>query len=257
MPLADNLIFYCEMEGAASASETDAHGGLTIPQLNGVGSGAGLLGNARQFFSSIHTRLEAANPPALAFGNVPYTIQAWVRFSTLDRGVLVSKYRYTTSDRAYLLLYDQTVSRFTFRVSHNGSASSVATANNFGVPVTGVWYCVHAWHDDVNDMLGISVNGGTANTTSYSLGTEINTAPFNIGGLPDDSGNTLNGLVDEVGIWGRVLTIGERTQLVNSGAGMSYVSILADGGGTPTYQCRPHLLSPGVGPFGIGSGVAF
>ncbi len=68
-------------------------------------------------------------------------------------------------------------------------------------------YVDNSFHDSV----AISNNAGTVNST---LG-------FGIGGRGDGA-EFLDGSVDEVGIWNRTLTAGERTTLWNSGSGVTY-----------------------------------
>jgi len=46
--------------------------------------------------------------------------------------------------------------------------------------------------------------------------------PFNIGSHDDGAGTEWNGLIDEVAIWDRQLTSDERTELYNSGSGLTY-----------------------------------
>jgi hypothetical protein len=72
-------------------------------------------------------------------------------------------------------------------------------------------------HDATGNTIGISVNAGTVNTTSFSGGIFDGTTAFLIGSR---SGATyMNGRIDEVGVWKKLLSASELTELYNSGAG--------------------------------------
>ena len=93
------------------------------------------------------------------------------------------------------------------------------------VPTFNVWYYIVCWHDSVNNQIAIQVNNGTPNTLPYSDGIPIHPSereryPFVIG--DDTDVEPLDGVVDEVGFWKRVLTPAERTALYNGGNGFAY-----------------------------------
>lgn len=87
------------------------------------------------------------------------------------------------------------------------------------VLVTGTWYhlaftydgsTVRAYRDGVQvdsaSLSGVMNGGGPA----VRIGTQA------------EAGNTMDGIVDEVGIWSRALTGAEMTELYNSGTGVQY-----------------------------------
>ncbi len=51
--------------------------------------------------------------------------------------------------------------------------------------------------------------------------------PFILGATDLASNNTLDGLIDEVAIWARVLTADERTWLYNAGNARAYAAVAA------------------------------
>jgi hypothetical protein len=77
------------------------------------------------------------------------------------------------------------------------------------------------WHDSVNNVICITVNDGAVSSLAHTIGVQKNTVPFGIGARPTDP-QSLNGQVDELGFWKRVLTPAERTALYNGGAGKPY-----------------------------------
>ncbi len=80
------------------------------------------------------------------------------------------------------------------------------------------------YQDDGAENAGSAIFNGIANTT----------AAFVLGAAGDTS-QRMDGLIDEVGVWRRILTSGERTWLYNSGAGRSYADIVAEAGGAKRY----------------------
>jgi len=70
----------------------------------------------------------------------------------------------------------------------------------------------------------IYVNGSSVASTPSSGGSMASvfnsSAPFQLGAI--SGGNYIDGLIDETGVWSRLLTAEEVTQLYNGGAGLAY-----------------------------------
>lgn len=97
----------------------------------------------------------------------------------------------------------------------------------------GHWHLGVVWYDTVNHLLGMQVDNGTPVTESYSDTLVHNAAnPFGLGGNPATAAGSAawmhRGYMDEVLIWastpggGGVLTAGQRAELWNGGAGITY-----------------------------------
>jgi hypothetical protein len=65
------------------------------------------------------------------------------------------------------------------------------------------------------------VNNNSAASVSHSTGVFNGTAPFHLG-RNEEGLSWLNGRLDGVSIWKRILAAAERTQLYNSGSGLDY-----------------------------------
>lgn len=230
MALTDNLVCYWRLE-EASGSRADEVGGRTLTDNNTVTSATGKQGSAAQFVRANSEYLSAASHASLSPGDTDFTLQAWVYLDSKPSGSqmrVIDKYQ--VGFKEYTLLYYQSGDRFELVVSANGSSDSAyVDANTFGAPSTGTWYLIHAWHDSVNNQIGIAVNAGTADTASHSGGVYNSAAAFEIG-RNATSGYHWDGRIDEVALWSRVLTGSERTQLYNGGSGLAYGD-LAGGGG--------------------------
>jgi hypothetical protein len=106
----------------------------------------------------------------------------------------------------------------------DGSSFGI-TQLSFPSNQTGSWYFVAGWHDAANDELGLQVFDGSTNpvaTMAHATGVHIANVPFEVGRFGTSNTYCWNGVIDEIGIWTRVLTPAERTQLWNSGAGLVY-----------------------------------
>jgi hypothetical protein len=234
--LTDSLVSHWKLD-EASGNAIDAHGTNDLTETDGtIGSAAGKLGNARDFEAADTEYFNKADNADLSTGDIDFTFAGWVQLeSTGAAQAVFSKWPFANE---YFLRYDG--SRFVWLV---GSGS--ATANNLGAPSSGVWYFFVAWHDSVNNIVGIQINNGTADTTSYSSGVTDAGAEFALGGKVDGGPEYLDGLLDSVSFWKRVLTADEKTELYNGGTGLDYDDWDAGGGGGTTHHIFLPLLGVG------------
>ena len=88
-------------------------------------------------------------------------------------------------------------------------------------------------YDRSADDIKIYKDGSTVSHTKAGVAIAAihdSSAPFELGDY--NSGSEFDGLIDECGIWSRVLTAGEITDLYNSGAGLPYDAGGGGGGGS-------------------------
>lgn len=193
----------------------------------------GVRGNAGHFTRSRSQYFSIADNADLSTGDIDFSITAWVYMDTkvTNQGTIVGK---DPTNHEYKIWYKASpTDRFVFSVMKDGvTFSSELAADNLGSPSTGTWYFIVAWHDAVNNEIGIQVNNGTANTTAYSGGAGDTTGAFAIGARSDGAADThFDGRIDDVGFWKKVLSSQERTDLYNSGNGNTVT-----GGDWPLYQ---------------------
>lgn len=242
MALLDDLVSYWKLD-EASGNAQDAHGSNTLTDNGTVGTGTGKVGNARDFERSNSEHFEVADNASLSMGDVDWTITCWVNLESKPAfGGIAGKLG--TTSREYLLYYDGGLDRFV-AVSRatDDLSESFAAADVLGSPSTGVWYFIACWHDSVANEIGIQVDDGTADTTSHSGGTLDGGEAFRVGAFEPSGGHFFDGLIDEVGLWKRVLSGTEKTQLYNGGSGLAYESF---GGGTAVPVFRHHLVQQKV-----------
>jgi len=217
MALTDNLISYWKLD-ETSGTRYDSKGSNDLTDNNSVLYGTGKIGNAADFEASNSEYLSHADSVSLSFGNEDFTVAGWVKLESTVYGAIASKWDSHLFDREYMLWYDDL--RFKFGISSDGANQGHAVSDNLGDVALDTWYYVVGWHDATANKIYIQVNNGTVDETAWTTGCNDNTSPFKLGLFSTTS--FLDGLVDEVGIWGRVLTSDERTDLYNSGDGLAY-----------------------------------
>lgn len=246
--LTTSLVGYWTLD-ETSGTRDDSAGSNPLASNNSVGSAAAIRGNGATF-NGTNQWLSHANDAALQMGNIDFTVAAWVKLnSTSVAGAIIGKNDANNSHAEYDLHYGASgVNRFEFGVSSDGTITNttIVRANAFGAPAVGVWYLVVAWHDATNDQIGISVDAGTPTFATHTGGVHVDTTSFWLGQRQIQD-IFLNGTLDEVGVWKRMLTSAEIVDLYNGGFGCTYpLTTCGDlSGPTPTPYANPNLLRDG------------
>ncbi len=233
MALIDNLVAFWELEEASGTRADSTASGLDLTDTNTVTQATGKVGQSAQFTRANSETLIHGNVSALQTGDIDFTIQAWVYLDSKPAGTqmrIVSRAPGAGSSEWYLTYYEPT-NHFYFGVSNDGTSFFQVEATTFGAVSLSTWTLVHCWHDSVNNLIGIAVNGGAADTVSHSLGVYFGTNTLALSGLSDQSGFFYDGRMDQVGFWKRVVGSTDRSLLYNSGAGLSYSAMVSGGGG--------------------------
>ena len=180
--------------------------------------GSGVRGNAADFERDNLETLSISDNASISMGDIDFTFAAWVKFETASIGrTIIAKTDYG-SDNDYQLQVGADNKIYLYVTITGGSwAGSVSTTNTYSD--TGTWHFVVAWHDAVNNQLGIQVDNGTADTVSYSSEYAMEPGQFIIGSDRNDAGlgSHMDGLIDEVLITKTMLTSAQRTALYISG----------------------------------------
>ena len=213
-PLLTSLIAHWRLD-EASGVRADAHGTNHLTDNNTVGQAAGKLGNAASFVAANSESLSVADNPELSMGDFDFTLAGWVYFDALTATGLVGKWNAAMEE--YLVYYDGTNLRF--YVSANG-ATNASIANSQAIS-TATWYFFVAWQDAAANTINLSVNNNTPASLSHSTGVFNGASALRLGHNAEGS-TWLNGRLDSVSLWKRLLTADERTQLYNAGTGLEY-----------------------------------
>ena len=223
-PMLVDLMAFWELE-EASGTRNDSHGANHLTDNNTVTSAAGKVGTCADFEKDNTEYLSIADNAALSAGDIDLTICAWVSLETIIANPLyiVSK-RTDGGDDEYRLWAQGLLTEYFFRFSvWNGG--STTTIDNLTFAVVGAWYFVVAWHDATANTLNSQVNNSTIDSVACTTGIYAGPGEFRIGAQAAASPFSFDGLIDQVGIWKRVLTADERTYLYNGGAGRAYAEL--------------------------------
>lgn len=223
-PLLTDLIEYWALDEANGNPRVGKILGLSLAE-NGTG-GVGLTNGWADFERDNSQFLNTADNANLSFGDEDFTISCQVNLESKPAASImriVAKANTGANSREYAIDYYQTAAVFTFYVWSDGTAGSVNSvpATNFGDPSLSTNYLIVAWHDSVNNVLGISVNNTSESTVAHSAGVYDGTADFCIGAIANPT-HFFDGLVGNVHIWNRVLSSAERTALYNGGTPIFY-----------------------------------
>jgi hypothetical protein len=206
----------------ASGNALDSIGSNDLTQNGTVGAVTGKLDGARGNYSGSNY-FDKADNATLSAGDIQLVLRCWVKLNSKG-GTMCFAGKGNVSavgTGEYMLLYGAGSDRLAFAVS-DGSGFTTVSANNLGSPATGTWYLLHGWHDSVNNVLGISVNAGTADTVSYSTGIQDGTNNFIVGNDTDHS-RALDGYVDDVVlVKNYILDATDRTADYNGGTGVRF-----------------------------------
>jgi hypothetical protein len=216
--LLNALISYWKMD-AASGTRNDSQGTNHLTDATSTASTTGIIGNAASF-NGTSNELRCANNSTLQVAiGVDFTFQAWVKFSVLGDYFVFSKYDGGTAD--YYMSYNN-ASSLGFQFGDLTTVAQVGAA----APL-GIWRHVVGWYDHTDQKYRIRINDTTTFVSPATSGRPASTvADLQVGSLGSPSSGFLNGLLDEMGFWKRILTAAEITQLYNGGAGFPFSSFL-------------------------------
>lgn len=217
--LLDGLISYWEMDEAANSTRVDSHGSNDLADPTNCGTRAGINSTTAADFAGTPTDyllLASGSETDFRFGSGSWSWLTWVLFDTTAAGPVIMKY--AGSGSREFALFRETASDVAFYMSPNGTTVSGVARISSGIS-TGVWHLFYCYYN--GSEIGISLDNGTPVTASYSGGQYAGTTEIRFG---DWSASTseLDGGLQKVGFWNRVLGADDVTAYYNSGNGLVY-----------------------------------
>lgn len=172
---------------------------------------------AAQFTGSSSQFLSIADNAALSMGTgVLLTIAGWVY--PQSSGVVqdyIAKGA-AAGSREYLVRQDATDKLQWLVQSGGGTQALIQSLNAFNLNAWNFFVCQY---DGVN--IANSTDNGTVQSTAFALDIADAANTFRLGSRSDGA-EFLTGRLDSVGIWKRVLTAGEISQVFRGGTGLAY-----------------------------------
>ena len=213
--LTANLLSYYATENA-----NDSYASNNLTANGDTSFVAGKVNNAASF-DGTNDNLDGGN--TFAFEKTDhFSFSVWVNKNS-GGPFPISKMN-ATNDNGWLLQWQGSGggNHFVFHLGNSASNKIQVTTNNV-FSSTGTWYHVVVTYDGSATAAGVHiyVNGTdqtlTTNVDALTLSTVFTNA-FRIGESSDGIGD-MNGLIDEVGIWNKVLSSQEIADLYNSNSG--------------------------------------
>lgn len=215
-----------------SGTRYDSHGTNDLTTVS-ASYATGKVGNAADLERDSSNYLQAADSDSLSMTSTDFTFAAWVNtesFGTESRAIL-TKYTTAGNQREYELSLN-TSNIPALIISTDGIGFTIVSGAS--ALSNGAWYFVVGWFTTSNNYAYLQTNLGSV-TSENIFGTAYSgTAAFAIGRRAGGS-SWFDGLIDEVAIWKRALSTGERTWLYNSGNGRAYSELAAAGGKPAIY----------------------
>lgn len=206
MALTDNILAYWNLnnDGSGGVSLVDSTGNGNGLTNSGTTLGAGIILGAGAFTPSSTSSLSCGAISGLSTGD--YAVSFWVNPFTFNgyQGLI------------------SVVNAFNCYINNNSSLSLNNAQSGSNIEMVGSLPANDWSHIVVNCVSGVTslfLNGAFVASTTQQIRPSGNTIYIgNFGGFQW----TIDGLMDEVGIWGRALSPSEITTLYGSGAGITY-----------------------------------
>src|SRR5688572_575838 len=160
----------------ASGNAIDSVGANDGTETSGtIGSASGVFGNARDFEAGDTEWFAVADHADISMGNIDFCIVFWAKPETVD-----SNLRYAVckgdSATATQIPYGVAIEANRFRLLVGDGGSNFTVVYQSGTISAGNTYLVVAKHDSVNNVVGVSINGGAYNEAPCTHGSFNDTA---------------------------------------------------------------------------------
>jgi hypothetical protein len=225
MSLSTNLVSYWKLD-EASGDAADSKGSNTLSNIGTMTYATGKINNGAVIATGKYLKILDAAQTGLDLSG-DFTLGFWVKFNSLP-GVegemyFINKYGGSSGTDSYLLeLYNAGGTLELYGVTC-ADGSTPHAAEQSWTPSTATWYYVNMVYTASAHTVKFYINGSAISVAIDVTDTSIynGTAPFVVGAYNNGS-NTLDGIMDEIGVWSRVLSETEIYTLYNSGRGLQY-----------------------------------
>lgn len=233
-----NLVSYYKLD-EASGTRYDSHASNTLTDNNTVGSATGIINLGGDFIAGNSEYLSRA---AQTWGIAnTWSVSLWAKTSNIASNPRIFHLNPSSGTANEIMFLFANTSTGYFYVEIVNSADTDLKIYKFlCADDTVLANYVVTW-DGTN--LVLYENGSLKTPTKDADGSVTMTDTSRVFALGSNFNGSafLSGIVDEVGIWSRVLTSGEVTSLYNAGAGLAY----------PLVQGTAYTLTADTGSFAL------
>lgn len=226
--LIDNIVSYWKFN-ETSGNAADSHGVNTLTNTNTATFSTGKLNNAC-YLSEASTQYFAVGDVASLDLAGDITLSCWVYLANItEQMIFVNKANWDGGSSMAYVFYIDGASKLTFDLSSDGTQAAASykrqtqTTASIGA---AAWHMATAKYTVGTNTTVLYVDGAIV-TSSVTFGTGVSgifnsNQAFSIGGGATVTLDSLDGRVDECGIWSRPLSDAEVTELYNAGVGLTY-----------------------------------
>lgn len=221
--LSNGVISYWKFD-ESSGNAADSVASNTLTNNNTATFTTGKISNSTSLVRASNQKFTITNASQSGLSITgSMSAQAWVKIGTAPTAgqnyTILGKADATFAN-AYAFVYTNSAGTFVLR-SLLGNGVLVETSKTQTL-TAGTWYHLVFVYTASTGIVETFVNGSSLGTnTGYSTAIGTNTDSFIIGNDVNGSAN-YDGMIDEVGIWNRILSSTEVTNLYNSGSGLGY-----------------------------------
>jgi len=214
LPAMDNLVAYWKMDEAGSVPRIDSSGnGHTLAVTGTVNPGVGKINNGAAFPNNAANFLSCADP--VFSGAFPFTAFAWVNITgSLGSNQAVMGHFSAVPPSGWRMFLN---AANVYRLEIGDGVGGGGVVDSGLIIGTGAYHLVIASIVDATH-LAIKVDNNAEATALIAVPVANPAVSFKVS-LNDTIPNQLNGIVDEAGIYNRLLTAAEKDALWNGGAG--------------------------------------
>jgi hypothetical protein len=221
-PLLTGLVAYYKCDETSGTTIVDEQGNQN-GTTDGTVNVAGILGRALSFDASGEEMTIAYNANISLAGCAATSVSVWINITatagTETHNSYIIRFINTAAPTTAFAIYQGSVTNKIYTgITNSGNTTTYANTTS-AYTTTGVWiHIVSIAEADVANK--IYINGvNVANAPGTFTGVF---AQDNVEYVGNNGVEHFNGLIDEIGIWHRVLTPTEVGQLYNSGSGYAY-----------------------------------
>jgi hypothetical protein len=215
MAIITNIVSYYKLE-EASGSAADAAGSNTGTVTGSPYSATGKIGSAYNFNGTTEY-VQCGTGIATALNSSDFSVSLWINPDALISNPNYTSFIWNGSTEGFRIYYYNGDLIFGTLNAGGGWQSSTYTTTLSA----STWY--HVVATCVNGgAMKLYVNGSDVGSAATSDGMNAIAGNFNIATNATAAGQWFDGTIDEIGVWDKVLTSTEVTDLYNSGSGFQY-----------------------------------
>jgi len=205
-----------------SDERKDPIGGFDLEDNGSTLYAEGVIGNAA-LFGGEDQFLEYQGNSFYADEDASFCGHGWLDSKSVDK-VFFSLWG---AEKSFIIFYDQSLDRFVFKMSSDGSSETAIIANVFGSPSLDAFYYISCGYDSDNDVMYISVNAGGRDYIAHSGGFYFEpNAYLRLGAKNEGTPGYLDGRMNLWGTFSKILSDDDDEYLYDDGEGRPLVIIM-------------------------------